>query len=228
MMKRITLITLTLFLALTSAAQDLPQFAYNNYEGWIYNNPGVELNNLTIGRAQIRLYVDSQGLVLSLTSPQFSCQGLDSIQAEVRWRSESTAVALTMALDDINGTPLDSATCLPSNSSSEQTFIYTLPIPHGQDSARVRLVSWNAVAATSGAVRQISLTGITSQAHEVILGDVDDDGAVNISDVTALIDYLLKGTSDVNLDAADIDHDGKISISDVTELINMLLHHSPH
>lgn len=227
-MKRITLITFTLFLALASIAQDLPQFAFNNYEGWVYNHPGVELNSQTIGRAQIRLYIDSQGLVLTLTSPKFSCQGLDSIHAEVRWRSESTAVALTMAIDNLDGTPLDSASCLPANSSSEQLLIYTIPVPHELDSARIRFVSWGAVAANSGAVRQVAMTGITGQSQEILLGDVDGDGRVNISDVTSLINILLSGKNDVSLDVADIDHNGRISISDVTELINMLLSNSAH
>ena len=55
-------------------------------------------------------------------------------------------------------------------------------------------------------------------------GDVDADGNITISDVTALIDYLLSGNaSDVNLTAADCDLDGGITISDVTALIDYLL-----
>ena len=54
-------------------------------------------------------------------------------------------------------------------------------------------------------------------------GDVNGDGAVNISDVTALINYLLTGSAAVPLDAADCDLDGKASIPDVTTLINYLL-----
>ena len=55
-------------------------------------------------------------------------------------------------------------------------------------------------------------------------GDVDGSGQVNISDVTALIDYLLSGNaSGVNLDAADCDQSGSINISDVTALIDYLL-----
>ena len=57
-----------------------------------------------------------------------------------------------------------------------------------------------------------------------ITGDVDNSGQVNISDVTALIDYLLSGDgTGVNLVAADVDCDGNISIADVTALIDILL-----
>lgn len=55
-------------------------------------------------------------------------------------------------------------------------------------------------------------------------GDVNSDGYVNISDVTALIDYLLSGNpSSVNLTGADCNDDGSINISDVTTLIDFLL-----
>ena len=56
-----------------------------------------------------------------------------------------------------------------------------------------------------------------------IKGDVNNDGAVNISDVTVLIDYLLKGSGEINMQAADFDNSGSINISDVTDLIDYLL-----
>lgn len=59
-------------------------------------------------------------------------------------------------------------------------------------------------------------------AIDVILGDVNGDGAVSIADVTALIDYLLDG-GDINEAGADVTQDGGISIADVTALIDMLL-----
>jgi hypothetical protein len=56
------------------------------------------------------------------------------------------------------------------------------------------------------------------------LGDVDMDGNVNISDVTALIDYLLSGNATgISVDNADCEADGNINISDVTALIDYLL-----
>ena len=58
-----------------------------------------------------------------------------------------------------------------------------------------------------------------------IAGDVNADGEVNISDVTALIDYLLSDDDDagINLQAADVQGDGEINIGDVTALIDLLL-----
>ncbi|MBQ7205403.1 MAG: SUMF1/EgtB/PvdO family nonheme iron enzyme [Muribaculaceae bacterium] len=56
-------------------------------------------------------------------------------------------------------------------------------------------------------------------------GDVNMDGAVDISDATMLINYLLDGNSvDVNSIAADVNEDSAIDISDATTLINYLLY----
>ena len=53
-------------------------------------------------------------------------------------------------------------------------------------------------------------------------GDVNGDGSVNISDVTALIDLLLGGGT-ISNSAADCNQDGNVNISDVTALIDHLL-----
>ena len=66
--------------------------------------------------------------------------------------------------------------------------------------------------------------GYFTEKNASLRGDVDADGSVTISDVTALIDYLLSdNASGVNLTAADCDLDGSITISDVTALIDYLL-----
>lgn len=60
--------------------------------------------------------------------------------------------------------------------------------------------------------------------EEPLLGDVDDDGNVNINDLSALIDYLLTGNEEgVNLVNADVDQDGAVNISDLSALIDLLL-----
>ena len=55
------------------------------------------------------------------------------------------------------------------------------------------------------------------------LGDVNHDGAVNIADVTLLIDHLLGSATNIYLDCADVHSDGAINIADVTALIDLLL-----
>lgn len=55
----------------------------------------------------------------------------------------------------------------------------------------------------------------------VLNGDVDCDGAVNINDVTTLIDLLLSGNTTNT--AGDVDGNGMVNIDDLVEVIDMLL-----
>lgn len=58
----------------------------------------------------------------------------------------------------------------------------------------------------------------------VQLGDIDGDGQLTISDITALINlYLNYNEGDTIAPISDIDCDGKLTISDITELINLYL-----
>lgn len=55
-----------------------------------------------------------------------------------------------------------------------------------------------------------------------IVGDIDGNGEVNVSDVTALINHILNAaTYDSTL--CDIDGNGEVNVTDVTALINILL-----
>ena len=53
-------------------------------------------------------------------------------------------------------------------------------------------------------------------------GDINGDGEVNVSDVTALINKIL-GSSTYSDTVCDINGDGEINVSDVTALINLIL-----
>ena len=68
------------------------------------------------------------------------------------------------------------------------------------------------------AVDNVAFTGL------LILGDLDGDGLVAISDATALIDLILSGNTSVSAHpAADVDGDGVIGIGDVTAIIDIIL-----
>ncbi|MBQ3731310.1 MAG: hypothetical protein II905_06145 [Muribaculaceae bacterium] len=59
----------------------------------------------------------------------------------------------------------------------------------------------------------------------VLKGDVNNDNKVDISDATALINYLLLGDdTGINLEAANVNDDAVVDISDATTLINYLLY----
>jgi len=59
---------------------------------------------------------------------------------------------------------------------------------------------------------------------DIVKGDVNKDGRIDINDVTALIGYLLNGHADpFDEYQADVNYDNNIDINDVTLLINWVL-----
>lgn len=62
----------------------------------------------------------------------------------------------------------------------------------------------------------------TYQKADVLRGDVNLDGRVNITDASTLINYLLTGESDAIPDEGDCNLDGKKNITDVLSLINYI------
>lgn len=56
----------------------------------------------------------------------------------------------------------------------------------------------------------------------MLLGDVNRDGAVNVSDVTALINMIL-GVTEKDMESADVDGNTLVNVSDVTTLVNIIL-----
>ena len=55
-----------------------------------------------------------------------------------------------------------------------------------------------------------------------LVGDVNGDGKVNVSDVSALINMIM-GLTAMDQSAADVNGDGKVNVSDVSALINIIL-----
>lgn len=118
------------------------------------------------------------------------------------------------------------ATVLPENASQEVTWsvpdnnnIYARVVGNNLRVMAMRsgIVT---VTAKSDADPNISANCIIT----IQIPDVNGDTNLNISDVTALIDYLLTSDeSHINICDADVNRDGSINISDVTELIDKLL-----
>lgn len=235
MIKRLSFTLVVALVALLSRSQELPQFTSSDYDGWEYNNPGISLSATNIAGGKIVLYVNSQGYVHTLCSPLFSCQGVDSIEASIMWYTREfnnssfnlSRTALTMALDDAQGEPIDSITAVPTVLGSTHNLTMRVAVPSGLGMARLRFVSWEANVVSSGAIKRALFTAITGSTSpgdnpQPVVGDVDGDGHRSIADVTRLIDCLLGGDS-LNVQAADVDGDGHVSIADVTRLIDMLL-----
>ena len=64
---------------------------------------------------------------------------------------------------------------------------------------------------------------ITSGEISTILGDVNNDGSVNVGDVMTMIAYIFNENPDVFIfDNADINGDGVINIIDIEGVINII------
>lgn len=63
-----------------------------------------------------------------------------------------------------------------------------------------------------------------AQGSTITMGDINNDGLINVSDVNALIDKIFnKNPNPFNEQAGDLNGDGKYDVSDVTALINIIL-----
>ena len=56
----------------------------------------------------------------------------------------------------------------------------------------------------------------------IILGDINQDGIVDVLDVIILVNHILSPAA-VELDGADINNDGEVNILDVIALVNIIL-----
>jgi len=54
-----------------------------------------------------------------------------------------------------------------------------------------------------------------------LIGDVNDDGEINILDVVSLVGVILNGGNETA--ACDVNGDGEINILDVVSLVNLIL-----
>jgi hypothetical protein len=57
-----------------------------------------------------------------------------------------------------------------------------------------------------------------------LLGDVNHDGFVNVTDVSLTVNYILGNIPQVFFtENADIDQDGNINVTDITNIVNIIL-----
>ena len=60
--------------------------------------------------------------------------------------------------------------------------------------------------------------------NNVLPGDADDNGKINILDASLIVDYVLNpAVEGINLDAADIDNNGKVNILDASAIVDVVL-----
>ena len=84
---------------------------------------------------------------------------------------------------------------------------------------------YGSITATTGVASAYADVTGTVNPKPVLLGDVDGNGVVGMDDLTALINYLVFGTTTgINMVNADIDISGTVGMDDLTRLINILVY----
>ncbi len=77
--------------------------------------------------------------------------------------------------------------------------------------------------ASGTTVQYTDYCGIRSFVYrEIMAGDVNGDGEVNIADINAIIDIILSDSGSSNRNA-DVNHDGEINIADINAIIDIIL-----
>ena len=104
---------------------------------------------------------------------------------------------------------------------SEARLGTNLTVIPGENSFRVATGKYNLTLYLS---QGILVVDKWTEPITVVRGDANDDGNVNIEDVTAIIDYLLSGNANaINLANADCNQNNKVNIDDAAKLIDYLL-----
>ncbi len=165
--------------------------------------------------------------------PSISISAIDLVEAEQD--GESSIVMATVSAEDNNENIILTVTGNFQISLNRTSWATTLTLDPTGESFYVRLANTATAGEFEGSIQartsQVSayadVNGIVNE-KTVMLGDVNCDGIVSVSDVTLMIDYLLTGSVDEPFDseAADLDQDNLISVSDVTELIDLLMNPS--
>ena len=158
---------------------------------------------------------------------------VNTIVAGIPYLINPTTTVSTIALDDIN---LKNLTAGGSMSTTDYSFIGTMAtvVPTGdiyyfdQDNKVKKLANGESVKAFRAYLTSngsdIKAFTIDGEMIGNLLGDVNGDTLVNITDVVLLVDYILERENPAFIiENADINSDDSINISDVTELVNIIM-----
>ncbi|MBP6979042.1 MAG: dockerin type I domain-containing protein [Bacteroidales bacterium] len=59
---------------------------------------------------------------------------------------------------------------------------------------------------------------------DILYGDANDDGVVNVLDVITVVNYIMGGNPDpFNFEAADVNNDGMLNVQDVVFEVNVVM-----
>lgn len=223
-MKRSFFLLLSIMLMLVSHAADvLLEFKTNNYDGWVYTQSSVEINNSNISQDNINLYGD-----YTLISPEVTAPNVKSIKVSVTGRTkfytadEYSNPRVSVQLLSESGELLKEVKYSFSTKERDRNFEVDFDvIDLGENPFKLRLACWNANQYSCLSVRKVQMK-VKEYNLSGVLGDINNDGVVTSSDITALYDFLLND-DDSHIINGDVNGDGQITSADITAVYSILL-----
>lgn len=150
--------------------------------------------------------VQNNGFAVSLNSSR--CNGSFSIEVNEEANHSYKFLIYSGSLDDITGT-------------SGQIFTMALMADSEAPTGQFQGVFSEQLFATADDYGFEPADKTFSIKVGGLRGDVNGDGAVNVSDVTSLVSMILGNTP--QNDVADVSGDGAVNVSDVTALVSIIL-----
>ncbi|MBO4590145.1 MAG: S8 family serine peptidase [Bacteroidaceae bacterium] len=131
---------------------------------------------------------------------------------------DAVGIALTDE-DNVFDVDVTNVSADDAAAGKEVTITFT-PTAEGSYSGMLTLTSSKAETFT------VTLTGTATIPHTDIVGDANDDGELNVSDITLIVAYILGNVPDNNKlshKQLDVNGDGIVDVSDVTALVERVL-----
>ena len=188
---------------------------------------GNVTGTLTIGSSEASVTVNLTASKIAM--PQISISSLGAMEAEQD--GESTIVQAVVSADDNDENITLSVNGNFEISLNRITWAKTLTLDPTGEVFYIRMADtgtageyYGTLTASTSLVNAYADVEGTVNAKQTLVGDVNMDGIVNVTDVTLLISYAMgNDVSPFDDVAADINNDGNINVTDVTLLINIAL-----
>ncbi len=139
------------------------------------------------------------------------------VEDEISLTQTAGEIIGTFYVDDVQTTTLT----LGANQSMEGYLLVSIP-ESGYEIDEALLFAITATSEVTGNSEEADFE-ITIINYEFILGDANNDGIVNISDIVVIINYIMNGSaSPFVFEKADVNGDGIINVLDITGIVNII------
>ena len=184
------------------------------------------MEDCTIGAGEtctMEMLLDNEAVYTAFQADVYLPDGLTATNYALTGRKNANHTLSVSTLPDGGHRLLSYSLNLKTYSGNSGALV-TLDVTASDDFSGPAIIALrNVIFTTEGGTEIAFADEDCSVTSNHLAGDVNNDGKLSISDVSALIDYLLGNEAGVNVANADVNGDGHITIADVSVLIDRLL-----